>query len=134
MSRILGGCTSVSMVRATIGFSRRAWSFGALVDVHRTTSDPFQVNPIGMLRGVPSLATYAMRVKSRASISWLSGRFRISVISLWSIVIAPSFVASCRPGDGAGIAFSTRGAEISHLGLACARPTLQLVDQIFVPT
>ena len=57
MSRILGGCTSVSIVRATIGFARRAASFGAFFDVHMTISEPFQVNAIGTARGVPSLAT-----------------------------------------------------------------------------
>ena len=57
MSRILGGCTSVSIVRATVGFSRRAGSFGAFFVVHMTISEPFQVNAIGTLRGVPSLAT-----------------------------------------------------------------------------
>ena len=57
MSRILGGCTSVSIVRATIGLSRRAGSFGAFFVVHMTISEPFQVNAIGTLRGVPSLAT-----------------------------------------------------------------------------
>ena len=57
MSRILGGCTSVSIVSATIGFSPRARSFGAFFDVHITICDPFQANPIGTFRGVPSLAT-----------------------------------------------------------------------------
>ena len=57
MSRILGGCTSVSIVRATAGLWRRAVSFGAFFEVHMTISEPFQVNAIGMLRGVPSLAT-----------------------------------------------------------------------------
>ena len=51
MSRILGGCTSVSIVRATAGFSRRAGSFGAFFDVHMTISVPFQVNAIGMHAG-----------------------------------------------------------------------------------
>jgi hypothetical protein len=32
-------------------------SFGAFFVVHMTISAPFQVNPIGMVRGVPSLAT-----------------------------------------------------------------------------
>ena len=31
--------------------------FGAFFVVHMTISEPFQVNPIGTLRGVPSLAT-----------------------------------------------------------------------------
>jgi hypothetical protein len=57
MSKILGGCTSVSIVRATFGFLRRAESFGAFFVVHMTISEPFQVNPIGTFRGVPSLAT-----------------------------------------------------------------------------
>ena len=57
MSKILGGCTSVSIVRATIGFSPKAQSFGAFFEVHMTISEPFQVNPIGTFRGVPSLAT-----------------------------------------------------------------------------
>ena len=57
MSKILGGCTSVSIVRATIGFVRRAGSFGAFFVVHMTICEPFQVNAIGTLRGVPSLAT-----------------------------------------------------------------------------
>ena len=57
MSRILGGCTSVSIVRATIGLWRRDGSFGAFFTVHMTISVPFQVNAIGTLRGVPSLAT-----------------------------------------------------------------------------
>ena len=57
MSRIVGGCTSVSTVRATIGFRRSAGSFGAFFVVHSTICEPFQVKAIGMLRGVPSLAT-----------------------------------------------------------------------------
>ena len=57
MSKILGGCTSVSIVRATAGFSRRDGSFGAFFAVHMTISEPFQVNAIGTLRGLPSLAT-----------------------------------------------------------------------------
>jgi hypothetical protein len=57
MSRILGGCTSVSIVRATAGFWRRAGSFGAFFVVHMTRWEPFQVNAIGMDLGVPSLAT-----------------------------------------------------------------------------
>ncbi len=57
MSRILGGCTSVSIVRATVGFSLRDASFGAFFVVHMTISEPFQVKAIGTLRGVPSLAT-----------------------------------------------------------------------------
>jgi hypothetical protein len=69
MRRILGGCTSVSMVRATAGFSPRDGSFGAFFEVHMTISEPFQTNAIGTLRGVPSLATYAKRVTSRASSS-----------------------------------------------------------------
>jgi hypothetical protein len=47
----------VSIVRATIGFSPKARSFGAFFAVHMTISEPFQVNAIGMFRGVPSLAT-----------------------------------------------------------------------------
>jgi uncharacterized membrane protein YedE/YeeE len=57
MSRMRGGCTSVSMVRATAGLCRRAASYGAFFAVHMTIADPFHVNPIGMDRGVPSLAT-----------------------------------------------------------------------------
>ena len=57
MSRIVGGCTSVSIVRATAGLLRRAGSFWAFFAVHITISEPFQVNAIGMARGVPSLAT-----------------------------------------------------------------------------
>ena len=57
MSKILGGCTSVSIVRATVGLLRRAGSFGAFFVVHMTISEPFQVNAMGTLRGVPSLAT-----------------------------------------------------------------------------
>jgi hypothetical protein len=57
MSKILGGCTSVSTVRAIIGFLRNASSFGAFFVVHMTICEPFQTNPIGTLRGVPSLAT-----------------------------------------------------------------------------
>jgi hypothetical protein len=45
------------MVRATAGFLRRAGNFGAFFAVHITISEPFQLNPIGTLRGVPSLAT-----------------------------------------------------------------------------
>jgi hypothetical protein len=71
----------VSIVRATAGLRRSEASFGALVGEHMTISDPFQLNPIGTVRGVPSLATYASRVMSRASISWLNGRFRTSVTS-----------------------------------------------------
>jgi len=57
MSSSFGGCTSVSIVSATAGLSRREGSFGAFFVVQTTISEPFQVNPIGMLRGVPSLAT-----------------------------------------------------------------------------
>ena len=57
MSKILGGCTSVSIVKATDGLLRRAGSFGAFFVVHMMISEPFQVNAIGTLRGVPSLAT-----------------------------------------------------------------------------
>jgi hypothetical protein len=45
------------MVRATVGFLRRAGSFGAFFGVHMTICEPFQVKMIGTLRGVPSLAT-----------------------------------------------------------------------------
>jgi hypothetical protein len=45
------------MVRATIGLARNASSFAAFFGVHMTISEPFHVKPIGMLRGVPSLAT-----------------------------------------------------------------------------
>ena len=45
------------MVRATAGLWRRAGSFAAFFAVHMTISEPFHVNPIGMDRGVPSLAT-----------------------------------------------------------------------------
>jgi hypothetical protein len=47
----------VSIVRATIGFSLKACSFGAFFGVHMTISEPFQAKMIGILRGVPSLAT-----------------------------------------------------------------------------
>jgi len=47
----------VSIVRATIGFSLKARSFGAFFDVHMTICEPFQVKMIGTLRGVPSPAT-----------------------------------------------------------------------------
>ena len=69
------------MVRATAGFWRSDTSFGAFVDVHMTTSEPFQVNPIGTTLGVPSVATYANRTRSRSSISWLIGFFRVSATS-----------------------------------------------------
>src|SRR5882762_8580149 len=94
MSRILGGCTSVSIVRATIGLARRLGSFGAFFAVQMTISEPFQLNPTGTLRGVPSLATYARRVKSRSNISWLSGRFRTSVTSFGCILVIPLIVVS----------------------------------------
>src|SRR5205807_5716148 len=55
--------------------------------VHMTICEPFQTKPIGTLRGVPSLATYARRVRSRANNSLLSGRFRISVISFCCMVM-----------------------------------------------
>jgi hypothetical protein len=45
------------MVKATAGLCRRAETFAAFLAVHMTIADPFQVNPIGMDRGVPSLAT-----------------------------------------------------------------------------
>jgi hypothetical protein len=45
------------MVSATAGFCRRAGTFAAFGVVHRTIVDPFQANPIGIDRGVPSLAT-----------------------------------------------------------------------------
>ena len=57
MSRICGGCTSVSMVRATAGLCRSDLIFGAFFGVHMTIVDPFQLNPIGTDLGVPSLAT-----------------------------------------------------------------------------
>jgi hypothetical protein len=57
MSRIFGGWTSTSIVRATAGLRRRAGIFGAFFVVHMTTSEPFQVKAIGTVRGVPSLAT-----------------------------------------------------------------------------
>jgi hypothetical protein len=47
----------VSIVRATAGLWRRAGSLGAFFAVHMTISEPFQTNPIGIERGVPSLAT-----------------------------------------------------------------------------
>src|SRR6188472_3207665 len=92
MSKILGGCTSVSIVRATVGLLCRAGSFGAFFVVHMTISAPFQMNAIGTLRGVPSLATYAKRVMSRANSSWLIGRLRTSVISFGCTVIPPVVV------------------------------------------
>jgi hypothetical protein len=46
----------LSIVRATAGLWRRARSFGAFFDVHMTISEPFQVNAIGIDRGVPFLA------------------------------------------------------------------------------
>ncbi|WP_441296815.1 hypothetical protein [Allokutzneria sp. A3M-2-11 16] len=76
----------MSIVSAIAGFARRDGSFGALVLVHMTISEPFQVKAIGTVRGVPSLATYARRVMSRASSSWLPGRFRTSMTSLCSMV------------------------------------------------
>jgi hypothetical protein len=45
------------MVRATAGLCRRAGSFGAFFAVLMTIVDPFYANPIGIDRGVPSLAT-----------------------------------------------------------------------------
>jgi hypothetical protein len=51
MRRSFGGCTSVSIVRATAGLWRRAGSLGAFLAVHVTISKPFQVNPIGTVRG-----------------------------------------------------------------------------------
>ena len=57
MSSILGGCTSVSIGKAIAGFWRRAGTFAAFFAVHMTICEPFQVNPIGIERGVPSLAT-----------------------------------------------------------------------------
>src|SRR5690349_9320199 len=101
ISRILGGCTSVSIVSATIGFSRRAGSLGAFFVVHMMICEPFQVNAIGTLRGVPSLATYASRVRSRASSSRLIGRFRISVISFGFMVISPVVVLVSSGGSQA---------------------------------
>jgi hypothetical protein len=56
----------------------RAWSFGAFFGVRMTTCEPFQVQMIGTLWGVPSLATWARRVESRANSSCLIGRFRAS--------------------------------------------------------
>jgi hypothetical protein len=70
-------------VRATAGFRRSDASFGAFVVVHMMTSVPFQVNAIGTTLGVPSLATYSKRARSRLSISWLIGFFRISATSLF---------------------------------------------------
>jgi len=57
MSRIFGGCSSVSMVSDTAGLFCRCPSFGAFVGVHVTSCSPFQANPVGMQRGVPSVAT-----------------------------------------------------------------------------
>jgi hypothetical protein len=45
------------MVRATAGLWRRAETLAAFFAVHMTIAEPFQTNPIGMVRGVPSLAT-----------------------------------------------------------------------------
>ena len=46
----------LAIVRAIVGLWRRAESFGAFFAVHITISAPFQMNPIGIMRGVPSLA------------------------------------------------------------------------------
>jgi hypothetical protein len=72
----------VSIVSATAGLRRSAGSFRAFVDVHMTISAPFQWNPIGIDRGVPSSATKASRVRSRARSSWLSGWLRTSSTAL----------------------------------------------------
>src|SRR5690242_10413029 len=86
MSRILGGCTSVSIVRATAGLARSAGSFCEFFAVDITIVEPFHANAMGMARVVPSVPTYASRVTSRASSSWLYGLFRTSRTSLRSMV------------------------------------------------
>gem|GEM_PF-5871416 len=45
------------MVSDTAGLFCRCPSFGAFVGVHVTSCSPFQANPVGMQRGVPSVAT-----------------------------------------------------------------------------
>ena len=109
ISRIVGGCTSVSIVRATAGFRRSEASFGAFVVVHMTISAPFQVNAIGTTLGVPSGATYANRAMSRPSISWLIGFRRISATSLLIVCSSCSGgpVGRGPPRDGAVTGFST---------------------------
>jgi hypothetical protein len=84
--------------RATVGFWRNAINPGAFVEVHITISVPFHTNPIGTTRGVPSRATYASRVTSRARSSRLLGRRRTSTTSFsstvntlpWSDLTSPS--------------------------------------------
>lgn len=44
ISRIFGGCDSVSIVSATAGFARNECGFGEFFDVHITTCSPFHVN------------------------------------------------------------------------------------------
>jgi hypothetical protein len=63
--------------------AEHAGSFRAFFAVHMTISEPFQTNPIGVARGVPSSPMKASRVRSRARSSWLSGWFRTSSIALW---------------------------------------------------
>ena len=46
-----GGCSSVSMVRATAGLCRRAGIFAAFLAVHMTIADPFHANPIAKCVG-----------------------------------------------------------------------------------
>src|SRR5215831_382658 len=92
MSRIFGGCASVSIVRATAGLRRNAGSFRAFLAVHMTISEPFQTNPIGIDRGVPSSPMKASRVRSRARSSWLSGWFSTSSIALWCMGRSPPWI------------------------------------------
>src|SRR5882757_8740922 len=102
MSRTFGGCDSVSIVSATAGLRRNAGSFRAFVAVHMTISVPFQKIPIGIDRGVPSSATYASLARSRASSSWLSGRFSTSSMACWSMVGNSSVVEAAGAGPDAG--------------------------------
>ena len=51
----LAGGPLVSMVRATVGRSRSALTFGALTAVQTTIAVPFHKNPMGITRGSPSV-------------------------------------------------------------------------------
>src|SRR5215203_4501675 len=103
MSRIFGGCTSVSIVSATSGSCRSEGSFGAFFGVQTTISEPFQVNAIGMLRGgavlgdvghaeqVTSQELLADReVQDRGGLGWLHGsRSFVGVIEVGSPAPTP---------------------------------------------
>jgi hypothetical protein len=54
MSSTLGGRASLSMVSATFEPFVSTFVFGASVAVASTISSPFQWNPMGTTRGVPS--------------------------------------------------------------------------------